>query len=433
MPGKMLSSFVMMALMGIAAGTPHPECEPCAAVAKAELDALDMNGKYLCCDLTCAETPVAGCGIFGLPLVCKACYDGDGTPAYDDDPVDDDGTTPSTTPAPATAAPVTAQPVTAAPVTPVTAPTPEMPVAAPTPEPVMPVMPVTPPTPEPVMPVAGPTPEPEPDMSMSYDFDDCSPCEEATEMLTMEDWIALENDGLELVCDPDCYENSMLDGCGAFGLDTECRAVEIDGGEGEGGGEGGGTTSSETGAGGGGGGGTTSSETGAGGGGGGGTTSSQTGEGGGEGGGTTSSETGEGGGAGGGTTSSETGAGGGGGGGTTSSETGAGGGGGGGTTSSQTGEGGGEGGGTTSSETGAGGGEGGGGDDTSGSCTEAEIAMCADISPAQEEALTMYAGGEKVIVCDPTCLGEDISHCNYFGLGQLCRGCGSCSDCVPCP
>lgn len=45
MPGNMLSSFVMMALMGIAAGTPHPECEPCAAVAKAELDALDVNGK----------------------------------------------------------------------------------------------------------------------------------------------------------------------------------------------------------------------------------------------------------------------------------------------------------------------------------------------------------------------------------------------------
>ncbi|CAM9210628.1 unnamed protein product [Ectocarpus sp. 12 AP-2014] len=382
MPGKMLSSFVMMALMGIAAGTPHPECEPCAAVAKAELDALDVNGKYLCCDLTCAETPVAGCGIFGLPLVCKACYDGDGTPAYDDDPVDgddddpvdDDDAAPSTTPAPATTEPVAA-------------PTPEMPVASPTPEP---VMPVAPPTPEPVMPVAGPTPEPEPepDMSMSYDFDDCSPCEEATEMLTMEDWIALEDDGLELVCDPDCYENSMLDGCGAFGLDTECRAVEIDDGEGEGGGEGGGTTSSETGAGGG------------------------------EGGETTSSETGAGGGEGGGTTSSETGAGGGEGGETTSSETGAGGG---------------EGGGITSSQTGEGEGEGGGGDTTSESCTDAEIAMCADISPAQEEALAMYDGGGKVIVCDPTCLGGDISHCNYFGLGQLCRGCGSCSECVPCP
>ncbi|CAB1115837.1 unnamed protein product [Ectocarpus sp. CCAP 1310/34] len=377
MPGKMLSRFVMMTLMGIAAGTPHPECEPCAAVAKAELEALDLNDKYLCCDLTCAQTPVAGCGIFGLPLVCKACYDGDGTPAYDDDPVDGDGTTPSTTPAPATAEPVTAEPVTAEPVMPVAAPTPEMPVASPTLEPVMPVMPVTTPTPEPVMPVAGPTsePEPEPDMSMSYDFDDCSPCEEATEILTMEDWIALENDGLELVCDPDCYENSMLDGCGAFGLDTECRTVEIDDGEGEGGGEGGGTTSSETGAGGGEGGGTTSSETGAGGGEGGGTTSSETGEGGGEGGGVTSSQTGE----------------------------------------------------------GEGEGEGGGGDTTSGSCTDAEIAMCADISPAQEEALAMYDGGGKVIVCDPTCLGGDISHCNYFGLGQLCRGCGSCSECVPCP
>ncbi|CAM9422712.1 unnamed protein product [Ectocarpus sp. 4 AP-2014] len=403
MPGKMLSSFLMMALMGIAAGTPHPECEPCAAVAKAELDALDVNGKYLCCDLTCAETPVAGCGIFGLPLVCKACYEGDGTPAYDDDPVDGDDANPSITPAPVTAEPVTAEPVTAEPVMPVAAPTPEMPVASPTPEPVMPVMPVSPPTPEPVMPVAGPTPEPEPDMSMSYDFDDCSTCEEATEMLTMEDWIALENDGLELVCDPDCYENSMLDGCGAFGLDTECRAVEIDDGEGEGGGEGGGTTSSQTGAGGGEGGGTTSSQTGAGGGEGEGTTSSQTGAGGGEGGGTTSSQTGEGGGEGGGTTSSVTG------------------------------EGGGEGGGVTSSQTGEGEGEGGGGDTTSESCTDAEIAMCADISPAQEEALAMYDGGGKVIVCDPTCLGGDISHCNYFGLGQLCRGCGSCSECVPCP
>ncbi|CAN0044836.1 unnamed protein product, partial [Ectocarpus fasciculatus] len=323
--------------------------------------------QFLCCDLTCADTPVAGCGIFGLPLVCKACYDGDDTPAYDDDPIDGDDTTPSTTPAP-----VTAEPVTAEPVMPVAPPTAE-PVASPTPEPVTPVMPVTPPTPETVMPVAGPTPEPEPEpeMSMSYGFDDCAPCEEAAEMLTEEDWIALENDGLELVCDPDCYENSMLDGCGAFGLDTECRAVEIDnGGEGEDGGEGGGTTSD------------------------------QTGEGGGEGGGTTSDQTGEGGGEGGGTTSDQKGEGGGGGGGTTSD---------------QTGEGEGEGGGTTS-----------------GSCTDSEIAMCADLSPAQEEALAMYDGGGKIIVCDPTCIsGPD--HCNYFGLGQLCRGCGSCSDCTPCP
>ncbi|CAN0435861.1 unnamed protein product, partial [Hapterophycus canaliculatus] len=58
--------------------------------------------QYLCCDLTCATTPVAGCGIFGLDIVCKACYNGDGTPSYDDDPVDG---SPATTPAPAPPAP----------------------------------------------------------------------------------------------------------------------------------------------------------------------------------------------------------------------------------------------------------------------------------------------------------------------------------------
>lgn len=98
--------------------------------------------QYLCCDLSCATEPVAGCGIFGLPIVCKACYDGDGTPSYDDDPIDG-----SPTPTP------TEEPVAAPTEEPVAAPT-EEPAATPTPEPVMPVAPSTP------EPVTAPTPEP---------------------------------------------------------------------------------------------------------------------------------------------------------------------------------------------------------------------------------------------------------------------------------
>eukprot|EP00903_Cladosiphon_okamuranus_P020353 g18673.t1 len=334
----MLSLVSVAAIMVSAAALPHPECEPCAKVSDAELEGLANSNKYLCCDLSCATDPVAGCGIFGLPIVCKACYDGDGTPAYDDPPVDG-----SPTPVPPTPEPVM----------------PVMPVA-PAPVPVMPVMPVMPaPTP-----VAAPQP-----VAMSYDFDpetdECDACEEAPMVLTEMDWEVLENDGYELICDPTCFEDATMDGCGAFGLPTECRAVPVPvptgGDEGEGDGE---------------------------------VPGEPTGEGEGEGGGEVPGE--------------------------------------------PTGEGEGEGGGEVPGEpTGEGEGEGGGevpGGDAGG-CTAEEIAMCADISPAQEEALAMYDNGGKIIVCDPTCTDgySDPSHCDYFGLGQKCRGCGSCSSCVPCP
>lgn len=66
---------------------------------------------------------------------------------------------------------------------------------------------------------------------------------------------------------------------------------------------------------------------------------------------------------------------------------------------------------------------------------EDDCAACSNISDAQAEALADHDNGGKTIVCDPTCLevGGDPSHCNYFGLGQICRGCGDCSDCTPCP
>eukprot|EP00752_Nemacystus_decipiens_P017851 g16007.t1 len=62
-------------------------------------------------------------------------------------------------------------------------------------------------------------------------------------------------------------------------------------------------------------------------------------------------------------------------------------------------------------------------------------AVCYDLTDAQEEALAKYDNGGKTVVCDPTCLDSSVDplHCNYFGLDQVCRGCGACSDCTPCP
>lgn len=66
------------------------------------------------------------------------------------------------------------------------------------------------------------------DESMSFDFDpdedECTACDDADMVLTEMDWEILEDDGYELVCDPAC----LMDGCGAFGLPTECRAVPIE-------------------------------------------------------------------------------------------------------------------------------------------------------------------------------------------------------------
>ncbi|CAN0533864.1 unnamed protein product, partial [Ectocarpus sp. 12 AP-2014] len=62
---------------------------------------------------------------------------------------------------------------------------------------------------------------------------------------------------------------------------------------------------------------------------------------------------------------------------------------------------------------------------------------CSNLSSADAEALITDTHGVKRIVCDATCLvdGADNTHCNYFGLGQICRGCGECDNdyCQPCP
>ncbi|CAN0326318.1 unnamed protein product [Pylaiella littoralis] len=387
---KLSMAVVAAAMLGAAVATPHPECEVCASVSAPDLESLTVAGKYLCCDLTCIDAPVDGCGMFGLAPQCKACYDGDSTPAYDDPPV---GGTPSTTPSPVTvAAPVGGTPATT------------------TPSPVAAAAPIsgTPATPSPV---TDETTEP-----LSYGFADdddsevCTACDSALVDLTEEDWENLALMGYELVCDPACYANGALEGCGAYGLDIGCRSAPIVDEEG---------TSSSGGGGGGGGGGYHSSDT----------TGSEGGQS------TVStSMTGTGAGGGGGQTTSMTGTGSGGGGGQTTSMTGTGSGGGGGQTTSMTGTGAGGGGGQTTSMTGTGSG-GGGGQSISSDCTADEIAKCGDISQEQEEALAQYDNGGKIIVCDPTCSedGVDPIHCNYFGLGQNCRGCGSCSDCTPCP
>lgn len=74
--------------------------------------------------------------------------------------------------------------------------------------------------------------------SYSYDSDDsddggyvydevCLTCERASFFMTPADWVTLEDEGLELVCDPDCLKDDALDGCGAFGLDTACRTIPL--------------------------------------------------------------------------------------------------------------------------------------------------------------------------------------------------------------
>ncbi|CAM9652063.1 unnamed protein product, partial [Laminaria digitata] len=66
---------------------------------------------------------------------------------------------------------------------------------------------------------------------------------------------------------------------------------------------------------------------------------------------------------------------------------------------------------------------------------EFDCSPCTDLSATQVEVLATYDNGGKQVVCDPTCLDgvSDPKHCNYFGLGQICRGCGDCSTCTPCP
>ena len=329
--------------------------------------------------------------MFGLPLACKACYNGDGTPEYDAPPetteqegvpetrapVDQPTSAPATEPPVApteapvapteapvapTEAPVAAtdapvaptqapvadrQPVAAtdAPVAPTQAPVADKQPVAATDAPVAPTQapvaatdaPVAPteapvaPTEAPVAdrqpvatepPAAAPTvapATPEPTTAQPVDVE-CTACDAAEKVLTPEDLLEMENGGLELVCDPECFVNADLAGCSAFGLELECRVVEIptDSGEGEGEGEGGGGGS-------------------------------------------------------------------------------------------------GSGSGSGSDGGGEGSGSGSGSDRVDGGgCSAAEEAACADISPAQQEALANYDNGGKIIVCDPTCEDKngDPMHCN---------------------
>ncbi|CAM9610969.1 unnamed protein product [Ectocarpus sp. 12 AP-2014] len=46
--------------------------------------------------------------------------------------------------------------------------------------------------------------------------------------MTPADWATLEDEGLELVCDPDCLMDEALDGCTAFGLGTACRTIPLE-------------------------------------------------------------------------------------------------------------------------------------------------------------------------------------------------------------
>ncbi|CAN0065536.1 unnamed protein product [Ectocarpus sp. 6 AP-2014] len=74
--------------------------------------------------------------------------------------------------------------------------------------------------------------------SYSYDYDDsddggydydeaCLTCERASLYMTPADWATLEDEGLELVCDPDCLMDEALEGCAAFGLGTACRTIPL--------------------------------------------------------------------------------------------------------------------------------------------------------------------------------------------------------------
>ncbi|CAN0191634.1 unnamed protein product, partial [Ectocarpus fasciculatus] len=66
--------------------------------------------------------------------------------------------------------------------------------------------------------------------------------------------------------------------------------------------------------------------------------------------------------------------------------------------------------------------------------TTSDCAACSNLSEVQMLALAAYPGGAKRVVCDPDCLdGVDVLDCDYFGLGQICRGCGDCDGCEACP
>ena len=48
----------------------------------------------------------------------------------------------------------------------------------------------------------------------------CTACDAADEVLSKEDLLEIEDKGLELVCDQECFVDANLEGCGAFGLEV---------------------------------------------------------------------------------------------------------------------------------------------------------------------------------------------------------------------
>ena len=70
MPGKMLSLVSVAALVAAVAAHPYPECEPCAKVADAELEALSNSNKVCascgaCPTRRCIECPYTGGCLLG--------------------------------------------------------------------------------------------------------------------------------------------------------------------------------------------------------------------------------------------------------------------------------------------------------------------------------------------------------------------------------
>lgn len=65
---------------------------------------------------------------------------------------------------------------------------------------------------------------------------------------------------------------------------------------------------------------------------------------------------------------------------------------------------------------------------------EADICdVCNTAAPADLAALARHGKG---VTCDPSCVEHeegDSLYCNALGLGQVCRFCGICEDCKPCP
>ena len=74
-------------------------------------------------------------------------------------------------------------------------------------------------------------------------------------------------------------------------------------------------------------------------------------------------------------------------------------------------------------------------DDEDNDGDERDCTPCENLTDEQKDTLASEYEPAKEIVCDYDCLdgSEDLTHCNYFGIKQVCRGCGTCDDCTPCP